>query len=67
MAKAKTIAGAANRGVDRILRIEETFVGGPQPVERAMTMRMSAADATTPVAAGEIEVRAQVRLTVAIK
>jgi hypothetical protein len=67
MAKANTIAGAANRGVDRILRIEETFVGGPQPVERAVMMRMSAADASTPVAAGEIEVRAQVRLTVAIK
>lgn len=66
MAKANTIAGAAKRAVDRILRIEENFVGGPQPVERAVMMRM-AADASTPVAAGEIEVRAQVRLTVAIK
>lgn len=66
MAKANTIAGAAKRAVDRILRIEETFAGGPQPVERAVMMRM-AADASTPVAAGEIEVRAQVRLTVAIK
>jgi hypothetical protein len=67
MAKANTIAAAAKRGVDRILRIEESFVGGPQPVERAVMMRMSAADASTPVAAGEIEIRAQVRLTVAIK
>jgi uncharacterized protein YggE len=68
MAKANTMAGAAKRAVDRILRIEENFVGGPQPVERsAVMMRMSAADAQTPVTAGEIEIRAQVRLTVAIK
>lgn len=67
MAKANSIATAAKRGVDRILRIEENFVGGPQPVERAVMMRMAAADAATPVAAGEIEIRAQVRLTVAIK
>ena len=67
MAKANSIATAAKRGVDRILRIEENFLGGPQPVERAVMMRMTAADAPTPVAAGEIEVRAQVRLTVAIK
>ena len=66
MEKANTIAGAAKRSVDRILRIEESFVGGPQPVERAVMMRM-AADASTPVAAGEIEIRAQVRLTAAIK
>ena len=67
MAKANTIAAAAKRGVDRILRIEESFQSGPQPLERAVMMRMSAADASTPVAAGEIEIRAQVRLTVAIK
>ncbi len=67
MAKANTIAGAAKRSVDRVIRIEEQFVGGggPQPVERAM-MRM-AADASTPVEAGEIEIRAMVRVTVAIK
>jgi uncharacterized protein YggE len=66
-AKAAAVAGAAKRAVDRILRIEETFVAGPQPLERAVMMRMSAADAQTPVAAGEIEIRAQVRLTAAIK
>ena len=67
MAKATTIAAAAKRGIDRLLRIEESVVGGPQPLERAVMMRMSAADAATPVAAGEIEIRAQVRLTAAIK
>ena len=68
MAKANAIAAGAKRSVDRILRIEETFTGGdgPQPMmERAMMMKM--ADTPTPVEAGEIEIRAQVRLTVAIK
>lgn len=67
MTKASAVAAAAQRTVDRILRIEESFTGGGEPrplVERAMMMK---ADATTPVAAGEIEIRAQVRLTVAIK
>jgi uncharacterized protein YggE len=67
LAKAGTIAGAARRAVDRVLRIEEVVVSAPQPLERAVMMRMSAADASTPVAAGEIEIRAQVRLTAAIK
>jgi uncharacterized protein len=68
MTKAQTIAGAAKRGVDRILRIEEQFVGGggPQPMPERAMMRM-AADASTPVEAGEIEIRALVRVTVAIK
>jgi uncharacterized protein len=68
MTKAQTIAGAAKRTVDRILRIEEQFVGGggPQPMPERAMMRM-AADAATPVEAGEIEIRATVRVTVAIR
>ena len=69
LAKAQTIAGAAKRAVDRVIRIEEQFVGdgGPRPMmERAVMSRM-AADAPTPVEAGEIEIRAMVRVTVAIK
>jgi uncharacterized protein YggE len=69
MARANAMASGAKRAVDRILRIEETFTGGggpPQPMlERAAMMRM--ADTPTPIEAGEIEIRAQVRLTVAIK
>jgi uncharacterized protein len=68
MTKADAIAAGAKRGVDRILRIEETFTGadGPRPMmERAAMMKM--ADTPTPIEAGEIEIRAQVRLTVAIK
>lgn len=67
LAKAGAVAAAARRSLDRVLRIEEQFVGngGPQPLfERAM---MKAADVTTPVAAGEIEVRAQVRVTAALR
>ena len=68
MAKAQTIAGAAKRTIERVLRIEEQFVGsgGPEPMfDRAAMAR--AADAPTPVVPGEIEVRAQVRITAAIK
>lgn len=67
MAKAQAIATGAGRAIDRILRIEEQFLGGgaPEPMVRQMTM--AKADASTPVAAGEIEIRAQVRISVAIK
>jgi uncharacterized protein len=68
MRKADAVAAGAKRSVDRILRIEETFTGGGEPrpmMERAMMMKM--ADTPTPIEAGEIEIRAQVRLTVAMK
>ena len=67
MEKAQAVAAGAKRGIDRILRIEESFVGRePQPMmmERAAAAR---ADASTPVEAGELELRAQVRVTAAIK
>ena len=65
-AKAQAMALGSNRAIDRILRIEElSSGGGPVPMMRQMTM--ARADATTPVEAGELEIRAQVRLTVAIK
>ena len=67
MEKAQAVAAGAKRGIDRILRIEESFVGRePQPMmmERAMAAR---ADASTPVEAGELVLRAQVRVTAAIK
>jgi uncharacterized protein YggE len=67
MEKAQAVAAGAKRGIDRLLRIEESFVGhAPQPMmmERMLAAR---ADASTPVAAGELEIRAQVRVTAAIK
>lgn len=67
MAKTQAIALGANRAIDRVLKIEElSDGGGPVPVMRQYAMAAKA-DASTPVAAGELEIRAQVRLTVAIK
>jgi uncharacterized protein YggE len=65
-AKAQAIAAGSNRAVDRILKIEEMFSGGG-PVPMMKQMSMARADAATPVEAGELEIRAQVRLIVAIK
>ena len=66
MGKAQAIAAGANRAIDRILRIEEEVTGGrPEPMMRQLSM--AKADASTPVSAGEIEIRAQVRLSAAIK
>ncbi len=67
MAKSQALAAGANSAVDRILRIEE-LSGGGEPVPMMRQYAMAArAEASTPVAAGEIEIRAQVRMTVAIK
>jgi uncharacterized protein YggE len=66
MGRAEALAAGAKRSIDRVLRIEESSVsrGGEMPV---MAMRMKAEDAGTPVAAGELEIRAQVRVTASIK
>jgi uncharacterized protein len=67
MAKAQAVAAGSNRAVDRVLKIEEVASGGePVPMLRQYTMA-ARAEPSTPVAAGEIEIRAQVRLTVAMK
>jgi uncharacterized protein YggE len=66
MAKATAVAAGAKRAIDRVIRIEESGGGEPPPVPMMRTMA-ARADAATPVAPGELEIRAQVRLTVAIK
>ncbi len=68
MAKAQAVAAGSNRAVDRVMKIEELSGGyePPMPVPRQYAMA-ARADAPTPVAAGEIEIRAQVRVTVSIK
>jgi uncharacterized protein YggE len=65
-AKAQAVAAGSNRAVDRILKIEELSSGG-SPVPMMRQMSMARAEAATPVEAGELEIRAQVRLVVAIK
>jgi len=66
LGRAEALAAGAKRSIDRVLRIEESSVsrGGEMPV---MAMRMKAEDAGTPVAAGELEIRAQVRLTASLR
>jgi len=66
LAKAQAVATGAQRAIDRILRIEEVSAGGPVPMMKQFSMA-ARADASTPVAPGELEIRAQVRLSLAIK
>jgi len=66
LAKAQAVASGAQRAIDRILRIEEVSAGGPVPMMKQFSMA-ARADASTPVAPGELEIRAQVRLSLAIK
>jgi len=67
MAKSQAIALGASRAIDRVIKIEELSGGGEAaPMLRQYSMAAKA-DASTPVAAGEIEIRAQVRLTASIK
>jgi uncharacterized protein YggE len=70
MARAQAIAAGAKRSVGSILRIEEHNVGGIPRPPMPMTMRVQtgmAAEASTPITPGEIEIRVQVTLTVEIK
>ena len=66
MAKAQAVAGGAGRVIDRVVKIEEMSSAEPRPMMREFAMARGDA-AQTPVAPGELEIRAQVRLTVAIK
>ena len=66
-AKAQAVATGAKRAIDRVVRIEEIFVGGDGPEPMMMRAVAQRADVQTPVAAGEIKIRAQVRLTATFK
>ncbi|MEW6321031.1 MAG: SIMPL domain-containing protein [Acidobacteriota bacterium] len=66
-ARAEAMAAGAGRSIDRILRIEEPaqrMVYSPAPMAMAMKAE---AQADTPVAPGEIEIRAQVTVTAALR
>ena len=67
-ARAEAAAAGAGRTIDRVIRIEEPGRGvSPGPVMR-MRETMAAADAApTPVAPGEIEIRAAVVLTATLR
>lgn len=68
MSRAEAAASGAKRAVDRVLRIDET-VQGPvvRPMQEFTRMAADAAAPATPVAEGEIEIRAVVTLTASIK
>ena len=68
VARAESMATGARRTIERVIRIEESFSGGGEPRPMMMMERsMAKQDATTPVSAGEIEIRAQVRVTASLK
>jgi hypothetical protein len=71
MSRATVIASGANHTVGNIVRIQEQRISQPSPVRYAMDSlgagRGGAGGGPTPVEPGQIEVRAQVTLTVAIK
>jgi uncharacterized protein YggE len=69
-ARARADAAAAGAGctIDRILRIDDTRQPPPRPpMPMAMAARAADQQVSTPVEPGEIEIRAQVALTVAIR
>jgi uncharacterized protein len=69
LARAEAAASGVKRTIDRVLRIEEGATRGvvPQPAFAARALDAGAAAPSTPIAEGEIEIRAQVTITVAIK
>ncbi len=68
VARAQAAAAGAHVTIDRILRIEEQRdIPVPQPRPVAMMARQSAEAAAVPIEAGQIDIRARVMVTVAIK
>ena len=68
-AKADAAAAGAGRGIDRILRVEEQGVEVPPMPMRMMRQAVQAnvADATPPISAGQMEIRARAVVTVVLK
>jgi uncharacterized protein YggE len=65
--KAEAAATGAGRSLGDVLRIEESFQRDGPPIPMMAMAREAADQATTPIAPGEIEIRARVTLTVAIR
>lgn len=64
--RAEAAAAGARRTVDRVMRIEESGARQDPPMAMPVARAMSV-EAATPVAAGEIEIRADVTVTVTLK
>jgi uncharacterized protein YggE len=67
--RAEAIASATGRAVDRIVRVEERGVVSVPPPPRPMfrEAQLAAADAAPPISAGQLELRAEVAVTVTLK
>jgi hypothetical protein len=68
--RANAAATGAGVSIDRVIRVEEQreMIDGPRPMQMNMAMmRQESANTAVPIEAGEIEVRARVTLTVAIR
>jgi uncharacterized protein YggE len=67
--RAEALAQAAGRTIDRIIRIDDQGVRSAPPPRQYMMAMKSATDAIspTPVEAGQLEIRANVSLTVRLK
>ena len=68
--RATAAATGAGVSIDRVIRVEEhrDMIDGPRPMQMNMAMmRQESAQAAVPIEAGEIEVRARVTLTMAIR
>jgi len=66
-ARADAAAAGAGRSIDRIVRIDASTGGAPVPLPRMAMLREQAASDAPPIAAGQMEIRAQVTLTSALK
>jgi len=67
-AKAEAAAAGSGRALDRVLRVDEggTVPAPPMPMFRGAAAQMATADAP-PISAGQIEIRAHVTVTSALK
>jgi uncharacterized protein len=66
-ARANAAASGAGLSIDRILRIEEHRASMPEPRPVMMTMQREMASAPPPITPGELEIRASVTLTAAVR
>jgi uncharacterized protein len=66
-ARADAAAAGAGRSIDRIVRIDAQAGGAPVPMPRVAMLREQAVSDAPPIAAGQMEIRAQVTLTSALK
>ena len=66
LSRARALAAAAKRSVGSVIRIDEFAVPPMPPPQPLMRMAAAAADTSTPITPGEIEVQARVSVTVEI-